>query len=399
MEKNNNVDWEKVLDESEGSPVSRNEPIPTNQEHSQEVSPEQLEKIRNNITTRIELTGKKWIAAELAYIEARSSQDSAEPEDEESRKILEPIFEDMLEKSREARKRFWTKFRIASSALLVAFATPDRDSKIPSHPGNGTFSERSEAQEQLSKNGITDYQRQAYFGQLSDSLERGFTPIGYSSSDGSVSADVMRGAFGAMEGVFNDSNDTLFKDERLAKLYTPQTLEYLRKEYRNRMDAWRLYLGIPQENQTFGISEYKPTKSKEDRYYYSIHNFLEDVSGKMHSTHGLEHENPMRALVVLAGMDLANEGGTAEEISLRNAVRDKTNHTALYDSLAGIMGKFTLKQGHDEQGDYISYYDRWDLDGSVEGKDGMIGKPFEIYDRIYYNPTTYEVVHPKVPIS
>ena len=56
------------------------------------------------------------------------------------------------------------------------------------------------------------------------------------------------------------------------------------------------------------------------------------------------------------------------------------------------MGNYTLSEGQDEKGNYISYYDRWDLD--IPGA-SIIGKPFEIYDRIYYNPETFEIIEPR----
>ena len=69
------------------------------------------------------------------------------------------------------------------------------------------------------------------------------------------------------------------------------------------------------------------------------------------------------------------------------------------DNISAIMGGFKLSKGHDAQGDYISYYDRWDLEGSVEGKEGIIGKPYEIYDRIYYDPQTFEVIRPQNTVN
>jgi hypothetical protein len=54
------------------------------------------------------------------------------------------------------------------------------------------------------------------------------------------------------------------------------------------------------------------------------------------------------------------------------------------------MGHFILSKGRDKNGYYVSYYDKWNLEGSQEGEDGLIGKPFEIYDRIYYDPKILE---------
>ena len=78
-----------------------------------------------------------------------------------------------------------------------------------------------------------------------------------------------------------------------------------------------------------------------------------------------------------------------EEIPLREGGR-----MVVRDSVIGIMGEYTLTLGKDEHGNYISYWDRWDLKGSLEGKGGLAGKPFEIYDRVYYDPKTYQVIGP-----
>jgi hypothetical protein len=76
-------------------------------------------------------------------------------------------------------------------------------------------------------------------------------------------------------------------------------------------------------------------------------------------------------------------------------------------SLAHYFGDHTVGRGHDKKGEYISYYDKYDLNpftGGTPVKTGIkgidkwlqtttilpnidlsmgIGKPFEIYDRIY----------------
>lgn len=60
----------------------------------------------------------------------------------------------------------------------------------------------------------------------------------------------------------------------------------------------------------------------------------------------------------------------------------KTKNVIYTDNKAGVMGNFTLGQGVDENGKYVSYYDKWD----IETPAGMIpfGKPYHIYDRMYY---------------
>ncbi len=62
----------------------------------------------------------------------------------------------------------------------------------------------------------------------------------------------------------------------------------------------------------------------------------------------------------------------------------------------GVMGQFTISLGKDERGSYIAYYDKSDYAGvQVADKlDGFLGKSFEIYDRFYYDPVTFEPLSP-----
>ena len=51
------------------------------------------------------------------------------------------------------------------------------------------------------------------------------------------------------------------------------------------------------------------------------------------------------------------------------------------------LGQFTVGRGYDKKGDYVSYYDSWDLGETNKNpyRDATfgIGKPFNVYDRIY----------------
>lgn len=53
----------------------------------------------------------------------------------------------------------------------------------------------------------------------------------------------------------------------------------------------------------------------------------------------------------------------------------------------GVLGSYTLSRGRDSRGDYISYYDSWDLSPfhGANGRDESlgIGKPVEFYNRFY----------------
>ena len=125
-------------------------------------------------------------------------------------------------------------------------------------------------------------------------------------------------------------------------------------------DALNLYLGKPQKYNNFGVSDYKPTitKNNDNPIYYKISNdnFVNNI--------------------------------------LQEFSKDPNRISFQMDDRFGMLGTFTVSKGKDEKGDYISYYDIYDINpykgeysrfNSKKGDISMgIGKPFEVYDRIYY---------------
>jgi hypothetical protein len=125
-----------------------------------------------------------------------------------------------------------------------------------------------------------------------------------------------------------------------------------------RQDAFNLYMGKPQTNNTFDISEYKPSNSKNENVeYFKIKNY-----------------NYQKRLL---------------DVDVNTHIKTGQN-VRRYDAEA-IMGTFTVSKGEDDKGKYMSYYDKWDLNPlrlknpfTGEQIPTDIGKPFEIYDRVYY---------------
>jgi hypothetical protein len=56
-----------------------------------------------------------------------------------------------------------------------------------------------------------------------------------------------------------------------------------------------------------------------------------------------------------------------------------------------VLNDYQWSKGKDDKGNYIAYYDNWDLNVPLEKK-GFFGRSLEVYGRIYYNPVTYEVI-------
>jgi len=143
-----------------------------------------------------------------------------------------------------------------------------------------------------------------------------------------------------------------------------------KEEYVNtHSDMFNVYLGKPQNHNTLGISDYKPTKSSDkNTQYYKIE--------------GSPNKEELYKTILKKGIKLKN------------------GETTTIEDIGTGMGTFTVSRGKDEKGNYISYYDKWDvnpfkgeysfnrlrlLDNEKYGDISMgIGKPYEIYDRIYY---------------
>ena len=157
----------------------------------------------------------------------------------------------------------------------------------------------------------------------------------------------------------------------------PRALFGLQQAPDQRDDAWRTYLGMPQQHNTFSESQYHPSQSTNpDQKYLKINNFWEQLaSGQKKGLYSSEMaktppSNYQAAITNLLAKQAANE-----------------------DRTAWVMGRYKKDTGKDATGNYISYYDKWDLDkNQVEGEYGRFGKPFEIYDRLYYDPTEKKIM-------
>lgn len=344
----------------------------------QEVSPERLERIKEEVTARLEKSGKAWVQVEMECIKVYTKKVQEDPERTAAYALMEPI----LEEVNAAKKRFWSKFRIAASVLWLAAAAPqDKQQEF----GTNAYEDREAAAQQLEKNGVTDFQKQAYIPHLSEILSRGLLPFGYKGKNKTEEMMELYGA--AVTGMFSEGNLEVEQKHKDQMAHSKSGDEYAANElalhqFQNRMDAWNLYLGLPQRHNTFSISDYKPENSKEDIYYYAIPTFLNDLHSVI--TKDLPYDDRKEVSTIQMMLTwIASEGEDGKS-------------SVVIDEGSKIMGQFNLSKGEDEQGHYISYWDRWDLGGSIEGESGVVGKPYEIYDRIYYDPQTLEAIEPKV---
>ena len=201
--------------------------------------------------------------------------------------------------------------------------------------------------------GITKEQKEGYTLGVNDLLYRSIWPYGgesyYTKGNDKVTniKGAMHTARDSIRNIVEGRDESNFEKE----------------------DAWRLYLGLPQKKNTFGISDYQPSISKQTKYYFKFNNPLNEMP----------ELSDMKRLVSLI------KNGYVDEFS-------PTTKPQPYTGMGNVMGNFKWSLGKDEKGCYVSYYDLWKLDVPLEKGKGFFGKPFEIYDRIYYNPETYEIV-------
>jgi len=127
----------------------------------------------------------------------------------------------------------------------------------------------------------------------------------------------------------------------------------------SREDYYSIYMGRPQQHNTLGISDYTPAN-------------VEEVNGKKlpASSKIIYKDNRLSQYLTQCWAIYAKH-----LLSEPNHRESRIMHKDLYH--------FKMSLGHDEQGDYICYHDTWNI--APLGPTTDFGKPFEIYDRIYFD--------------
>lgn len=292
--------------------------------------------------------------------------------------------------------------------LLLLFSGFLEDDKIENPSDYLKFSLREEAQKELDRFGITKERKAAMVPIVSDMVYRTVTPF-WTNSEAiwyllkEIPYNLVNDRDVTEISMPNDEDKVIESvEEKLPKgSYARQSAHgiawevrkpqiddtvhsYIKNYHPDREDAWRFYLGLPQQNDTFGISLYQPSRSGEDKYYYKINNWINKFASSLDG-YGENDFKPVKAI-----LDLYDKRTFAEENW--PAILIDENYPMKDDFEIAVMGTFSLFKGIDEQGTYIAYYDRWDLGDSPEGEKGILGRPFEIYDRIYYDPKTFDII-------
>lgn len=161
-------------------------------------------------------------------------------------------------------------------------------------------------------------------------------------------------------------------------------------------DAFAMYLGLPQQHGSFEVSPYKPSRSNNPNQVYlrmpGFWNLFEN--SEYHPRDNGDAPNDYTRINSAPAGPITSYGISRLLKFLGNRDRRVIAGDRLTDSaklMRGIaLADFTVSRGRDSNGSYISYYDKWDLD--APGANTVIGRPFEIYDRIYYDPATLQPV-------
>jgi hypothetical protein len=151
-------------------------------------------------------------------------------------------------------------------------------------------------------------------------------------------------------------------------------LRDLQGDYHVSEEAWRLALGLPTKSKYITPSKYKPSKANDpNAQYYSLNNVYD----------------PQKLIDAYIQKSKGKPGQTVQMDSLFPYVVNQdavaTDNNIQFDQTDPLQ-KFSLSQGEDEKGRYISIYDKYDfnvplMDNVVYGSNR---KPYEFYDRFYY---------------
>ena len=186
-----------------------------------------------------------------------------------------------------------------------------------------------------------------------------------------------------------------------------------------RDDMFSLYLGLPQQNNSFVPQlMYRPTNEKDPSSLYYKPNYwtekgkqaLLDEYLQMSKNNYNKNIYNERDAVLKPIVDSLKKAGVPDWDPQYGTVFDNP------------LGDFTVTKGKDEYGNYISIYDKIDFNPFQTGAGASInpagaalqaymqlqghnvnadteasslfgaGKPYEIYDRIYYDPKTKKVI-------
>ena len=203
------------------------------------------------------------------------------------------------------------------------------------------------------------------------------TPFGYYGHEDEISS--------VMDAILSGDPASANRREGLATqrgLAVPHGREsILSSVEEGRDDLWATYLGLPQKHGTLIPSEYRPTQARDEDAEYS--SLSPELAERLISS------------TLPQWTDDSIRSNRALEALVRE-IREVGGNKVFNDWDTALLGDFTMSEGSDEKGPYVSYYDKWDLDQKMaRGLASLTGigkNPPEIYGRSYYDPETFEMI-------
>ena len=153
-------------------------------------------------------------------------------------------------------------------------------------------------------------------------------------------------------------------------------------------DLYRYYSGRPLEDNILQVSNTKPTKAKDpDAKYISLNKnqqlVQEVIDNYNRVSNGNFYTNETKPDLIL---DVNDNEKQLDKNNYKVTGYKEVND--IDDHQLNAIGNYFTGFGEDENGMYISYYDKFDQAGGLGGNINFgeklgLTKPFEIYDRIY----------------
>jgi len=260
------------------------------------------------------------------------------------------------------------------------------------------------AKEQMKEFGITNKLKESYVKGKSEKAYNNIIPQAY----GDIKTNLDR--YRRYEG-------NLGRDPEALRYYGPKDKRKGLYTIPNRDDAFRLYLGMPQINNSFSVSDYRPGDSEDKSMVYLKPTYFQnpEIRQTLLDNYFSRYD---AGIDEKYGLGFQDKRGIGNERGIRK--EEYKGDGTPWPNADNALGDFTFDMGEDDKGSYISIYDIWDLNPfSSEGKGSSVnragkgilevfnkmsgkeatsdsevselfgaGKPFEVYERIYFDPKT-----------
>lgn len=275
---------------------------------------------------------------------------------------------------------------------------------------------------EISKDWIPEFQKTWYVKDKSESAFNNITPQWY----GDLTLNLKR-YYRFKNNLWRNKDELLRwgEGEKLSDGSINEKDVYYKIPKRD--DGFLLYLGMPQKNNSFWISDYQPQKStNKEKIYFKLNYLSKNMKQRLLNDYfskktDLKERNKDTTKIIM------NERWSTfqqKRDSLENAWIPFDNPITAEWVLDNPLWDFKVSEGKDNKGNFISIYDIRDLTPLQTGegasankeeassilikklkdkwynanKDSEVSslfwawKPFEIYDRIYYNPITKNII-------